>query len=359
MALRGSADAYESCSGRECSHRGTSSSMKIFLVVALLVALGLEYAPLRSSSFVYEDAIWNEACQSPLDLASRVMSVRGFSRSGALASWCWQRKSGASVWQFHLFNLGLHVLMSALVGILVFQLTRVEYAGWIAASTFALNPMAIESAGYLAGRGELIAGIGVVLACICAMESEWVASVLSIGVGLLGKETAIVAVGLVPLLLLSQRRIGKSVPFFMWGAGGIGLMAVMVQIQFALPSDQWAQWALFQSAAWARLTILSILPFGQTPTHDYAHVGFLVTALSLGALLGLTVQGWHWLRQKDGLLGIGALWVGISSIPRLLVPTPPSPFNEHQFYVPLVGMVMMGVHMMQSEWRWPVFVSEA
>ncbi len=333
--------------------------MRLAVMIVLLGALSAEYAPLRQSAFVYEDATWNSACDRPFALTDRLLSWRAFPRAGAFVSWCWQRRTNASVWQFHLVNLILHVTASALLGVLVYQLSGVEIWAWIAASLFLLHPLAIESAGYLAGRGELLAGVGVILACICALESEWTSAAFAIVIGLLGKETAIVAIALIPLVLLAKHRMRGTVCAAILGLESVAIIAATVGVHFSLPLNEWAQWALFQATAFVRLSILTIVPWGQTPTHDYARIGMGWKVLSLAAMVGLFADGWRWMKST-ALLGIGALWMVVASVPRLLVPTPPSPFNEHQFYVPLMGAVLMGVHgVAQADWRWPIFVSEA
>lgn len=312
---------------------------RIAAVLAISLAVGYEYSTIRTAGFVYEDYLWNQACQSE-SVSNRLTSLRSIPRSGAILSWCWQRHQGDTPFDFHVVNLALHLAVSFLLGVLVFQLTANEPIAWAIGGLFALHPLGIESAGYLAGRGELIAALGVVLACIAAMEREFVSMLFAIFLGMLGKETAIVALILVPLVLTMRSKWFATVTAVASSVVLGTIVAATLAVHLIhLPLVTRIEWALMQSTAFTRLTTLALIPWGQTPTHDYAGIGLFWQALTLtgmGGLLWITYR-----LREQGLVALGLAWLVLTAAPRLVVPTPPSPLNEHQFYVPLMGVLLM------------------
>lgn len=301
--------------------------MKLALFALLLVGLlAWEYVPAMRGGFVYEDANLNDACDR-----ARFVWYRQ-TRPLTMGSWCTQRTS--SPLARHAVNLALHGAVTALVGGLVWAVTREVWASAFAAAFFGLNAVGVEAVAYLSGRSELIAALGVTGACLAALQRRWWLVGVGALVGVGGKESAIVALLLVPLCLWYARG-----PRWAWG---VGLGAVLVGGGIARRTATWwvdwapGSWALLQVSAWARLSVLSVLPFGQTVDYDYAHVPL---ALQVVALAALVAAGW-WARASR-LRWFGACWVALASAPRLIVPTPRSVFSEHQFYLPLVGMAIV------------------
>ncbi len=300
---------------------------RLLLLVALLGLWTWEYASVRTAGLVFEDPLWTEACAPSPNPVPMAHTLRGVPRWLAQESWCWQL--GQPLWAFHLVNVLLHGLISLLFGVLVYQLTENAAIGWSLGALFLLHPMAIESAGYAAGRGELIAALGVLVVCVAILAGQWVLALIGLGLGILGKETALVAVMLVPLLLRWSRVVGGLLI-----AGVLaGIFVAGRQLDGLAWLDQIA-WALLQATAAVRLTVLAIVPWGQTPMHDY-HVALFWQGLAAILIAGLIGVAILW-RNRLGALGVS--WLLVTLAPRLLVPTPYSVLNEHQFYVPLMGL---------------------
>lgn len=309
------------------------------LAFALLIAglIGWEYTPALRGGFVYEDFHTVDVCaDSPVrwNLDGRRLT---------LATWCAQLARQQPPIAFHLVNLGLHLLVTALVGALVWTLTRSSGAAWLAAAFFGVNAVNVEAVAYLSGRSELIAAIGVLGACLAALSRRWWLVPPLLLLGWWGKESAIVAVLLVPLCLWYQRGRG-----WLWG---LSLAAVILVAELVIRTSAWwpdglsrLSWARAQMTALVRVIGVSLVPLGQTVDYDYARVPL---AMSIVAALGLVASGVWMLRHGSRLMQMGVAWVGCAALPRLLVPTPRSVFPEHQFYLPLVGMTLL----VASMWR--------
>jgi hypothetical protein len=103
----------------------------------------------------------------------------------------------------------------------------------------------------------------------------------------------------------------------------------------------WGLWALHQSAAAFRLVLLSIVPIGQTVDPDIDALAF---AWMIGAVAGLVVFAMLtiglWRTQRIAAFGLA--WIAIVMLPRVIVMTPRSYFNEHQWYPALVGVAIVG-----------------
>ncbi len=301
--------------------------MRLALVATILALLIVwEYATAFRGGFVYEDYRTTDACTGDRLAVGRMLT---------LGSWCWQIDRGHAPQSFRVVSLGLHLSVTALVGALAWTVTREAVPALLAAAFFGLNSVQVESVAYLTSRGELIAALGVVGACVAAVHRWWMLAATLLVFGWLGKESASVAVMLVPLTLWYQRRhIGWLL------TAGAGAVALEVGILMQTPAwwqymrDTPTSWALTQVTAIARVTTLSVLPFWQTVDYDYTGVPWAVAVVAIVVALA-------WAARHSRLVACGAAWVACAVAPRLIVPTPQSVFNEHQFYLPLVGMALI------------------
>lgn len=121
-----------------------------------------------------------------------------------LTYWVNYRLAGAVPWSYHLVNVALHGLVTA-----VFYLLSRRLAGPAAAAAaallFAAHPIHTEAVASIVGRAELLAAL-FVLAAWMWRERPWLASAL-FACGMLSKENAVVLPG---LLLVEDLTIGRA-----------------------------------------------------------------------------------------------------------------------------------------------------
>lgn len=152
----------------------------------------------------------------------------------SLDKWLW----GAWLPGFHLTNVILHALASALAARAAFALTSCRRVALLCGLLFAVHPVHTEVVASFSYRKDSLAMIFVLLALISWLGSRrpilrYAGSLFFLLLGMLSKEVA--AVGLVPMLFLAdllpghghptkwparfKRAIWRSVPFFGLGLG--------------------------------------------------------------------------------------------------------------------------------------------
>ena len=315
----------------------------VLMGLSVSVLIGWEYRPALHGAFVYEDTRAIESCADPAAIGinrapSGIWMSLVAGRWVTQGLWCAQLARSQPLWAFHLMNLVLHLTATGLVGLLAWRVVPQALGAFVAMLLFGVNAVNVEAVAYLSGRSELVAAIGVLLACLAALDGTWWAVVPAMLIGLGGKESAIVAVALVPLGLWYQR--GRP-----WGLVTVlALTLVLATVSTATPAIWWVgvpplSWALVQLTAIMRVIGLSLLPVWQTVDYDYAVVPLVVrlfSAVSLGAALV-----WVWLHRANRLLVYGTAWIVVTVAPRLIVPTPLSVFSEHQAYLAVVGVALV------------------
>lgn len=296
--------------------------------LAIWIALSCLYMPhVRTAGFVYED--------EHFATAQELQPHPAFGWRRGLTRWAWSLAPTPP--RAHALSLGLHMIVALLVGLLMWRLSGSHAAALAAAALFALHPLTIEAFAYAAERGELIAAIGVLIACLSALTLGrywWIGAAFGAAIGIAGKESAIVLMALLPLLwrdrrltLASAALMCAAVLYAVWPSTGGELQRSSVS------------WALLQTAAVHRLAFLSLLPYpgSQTVDFDYAILPQQLQIESALLLVGaVALAGWLWARRP--IVAIGIAWAVIAVLPRLLVQTPISILNEHQWYLPMIGV---------------------
>jgi hypothetical protein len=320
-------------------------------VVGLLALLAVTVAAYArvvwTAPFVYEDvftlkagALW-PTLGAMLDVPGRQFAALTFALNTAV--------TGYAPVGWHAVNLALHLVN----GILVWRLAA-RWLAWdgalVAAAVFLLHPLQTEAVSYVSGRPELLAclwtlaSVEALLAPVLGLR-QGVALGLAVLFAASSKETGLVVLALLPLVWLAARRpitraavCASSVlaaGVIGWGHGHLVALVTSAYGRTGPLLDAWA----FQSAAIWRYLALVVVPIGQSVDHD---IEVIPAALQLVALVGvllLPLCVWRlWIRWPVAALGVAWLLVALS--PRLLVPIHEF-LNEHQMYVPMVGIALL------------------
>lgn len=316
-----------------------------------LVALAA-FSPLRSAGMVYEDRTWIAATAQP---ATTWLPMRPLMH----VSWWFQSRYTPSPQAFHALNLALHVTLALLVALLAWRLSAGALSVWLAGALTLLHPMTVESVAYLSARTELFAAIGVVGACALSVHARgwrWLLVYAALAFGMAGKETAAIGFLLIPLTRWAVGRdwypslvLGSFA--LAWGIslkGGWSEVIALGEVGSWMHTD-WLSWLLIQSTATVRLISLSLIPFfgGFTVDYDYDLIPHTLRLAALLTLTAIPVLAWK-VRHTRPLLAFGLAWMLIAVAPRLIVQTPRSYLNEHQFLVAFLGLAIAGASLTQK-----------
>ena len=129
----------------------------------------------------------------------------------SLDKWLWGTWSPG----FHITNIILHALASALVARVAFALTSRRPVALLAGLLFAVHPVHVEVVASFSYRKDSLATIFVLLALILWIGTgrpalRYAGCVICLGLGILSKEVA--AIGLVPMLFLADLLPGHGHP---------------------------------------------------------------------------------------------------------------------------------------------------
>ena len=317
----------------------------------LLIGFLVAYQTVWGAGWVYEDV--------------RVVADGGMS-TRPVQSWTWPLTSSPQA--AHGLNLALHVIVSALAGCLAFRLGLSRQASWFVGALILLQPVAVESVAYAASRGELMAALGILSACLLALWTSpwrWPLVALSVFFAAGSKETGVVAVLLVPLTCwAAQMRVKQEIVVY----GILGCFLTSITAIHALDPHQAGltrflnagetaqmaigthDWLLLQASAVYRLLGVSLSGLGMTVDYDYDALSQTARWIAAGACLGLLTLTIALIRTQR-LIAFGLGWTALALLPRVFVQTPRSYLNEHQFYVPLIGLIVAGMAWWDSATR--------
>ncbi len=336
-------------------------------IAFVLLLVGLAYVKVASFGSVYEDAMWLERAAEPWswDLLWRP------SRFLTMGSYSLQLALGHSLGAIHLTNVALHGLNTVLIWRLALAL------GWpypiMVAAIFALHPMQVETVAYITSRGDALAVTGILLAVwltvVTRVWTVWrIAMVVGVGaLTLLAKESAVALMAVLPLATwcgVIPKRRGWYLPTL--GLIVLVLAAGAIQLAYTVHASadgNVVQWMALQSVMVFQLTGLAVLHLALAPL---ALIGMAPTGLTvdfdpegtrqlvqLAALVG--IQYWVFsaarLRHRSPMGAFALLWIVLAVWPRLVIQTPQSTLNQHQFHAAMIGVSFA------VAWGWDVCAS--
>ena len=292
------------------------------------------YSPAWSADWVMEDSAW---WSNNPTLAPRGLTV-----------WTWQfTKTPESA---HLLGLTLHGTVALLTGLLSHRLGLSLLASLAAGLFLFVHPITVETAAYAASRSELIAAVGVMGACLLAVSLhqwwKWPLIGACILLGVLRKESAVIALGLVPLVLWYTGRpwrLVASVNVFV--AGTIvgyyyeGIDHIMNRADYAREIGM-GDWMLMQASATVHMLTVIVTGSGMTPDVDYDAMTLHQHGMNL-QLLGFGLLAASMFVYRFPVVLVGLLWLVIALAPRFVVQTPTGYLSEHPFYGALPGLGMV------------------
>ena len=285
--------------------------------MAIVLAGVWEWHAVMGLGSVYEDGNWQLAA---------VMAPRYGVFTRPVSTLLWRLPMSLPV--AHSLSLGLHVVNSALL------LGIARKAGWsllgavIACGVFFLLPIQSEAVSYLSARSELLAAFGVLLACWCWLDEHWFLGGFALALGLLSKETAIVALVAMPLLLRQWRAaVIVAVLLMAWAAAYSAMRLVLVPDLASITSQIVATGHWLQQAVWPNALTVDVHYREITPGVQF------LSAVLVGAVAAL---GWT-VRRTMPLVAVGLLWTIALVAMRWVIVSPGAPLNAHQMYLAMGG----------------------
>lgn len=234
---------------------------------------------------------------------------------------------------YHAGSVALHLVNVLIVGLIAWQIAP-PVGAMAVASIFAVHPLNVEAVAYVSARAELVAASGVLLALLAASLGSFAGALCGILLACLGKETAVMAWGLVPLWAWASQ---TAFPTRKWLLTGCALgVVVIAAVLLRITPGIWpvADLALIgrTSAAVLRMVTMWFTPIGLSIDHDWHGVPLWLQSVSVGLLVSATA-GALW-RLQRGPTGWAVAWIVtlLWCLPRFVMPTSEG-LHEHHFYL--------------------------
>jgi len=341
----------------------TSRGTRVALVATAcgLVACGL-YGKTLDAQFVWDDhtlIVRNETLGRLADLwrcfTTAVTAGENVSyyRPILMVSYLVDRQIwGLDPMGFHLTNVLLHGIDTALVCGLAFAYSGSLVAASIGALLFACHPIQAQAVALILGRNDLLLVPPVVGMLLVARYRRAVAPCLLLyATALWTKETGIIA----PLLLvisegLSPRRVTQA--RIRWGSLTFGFLAIaavylgvrrlilgsLIGLAPPLPSD--ASRGMLVPVIFGYYARHVLLPWSLSPT-PYSPA--LADGAPLVAAIGITLAfaaAVGWILHKSTKMAAGLLFFAIALLPVLGFVPMQVTILEHRTYLPMVGIAL-------------------
>jgi len=278
--------------------------------------------------------------------------------------------SGGAPWWFHLVNLAWHAGVSVAVAFLARHLSGVR-AAWTAGLLFAVHPVHVEAVANIVGRAEIMATLFVVLSIYAALARDqlwW--SLAALACGVLSKENAIVAPGLIAWAWVvglarpsRQRMTAYAASWLVFGvAYFIFRLTVLRQGLADVPAPVFYGASpiavrLTAVAAFADVARLLVFPLKLRVDYSPAERTLVTTPLDLSFVFGfICLAAWValiWISWRRGrrVEAFGLGWIGIAFFPvSNLTASVSILLAERNLYLPSVGLALaIGAWLQQRE----------
>lgn len=278
--------------------------------------------------FVYEDIRRDSIPLSLVPLSWRPAPRMVTNLSYALTTRVWDAGPAAA----HAVSVAWHLVNGALLWLVARHVVSAP-AAVMAAGLFWLHPLQTEAVAGIAYRSELVSASALLIALACAVRGWLMPAFLAAAGAVLGKESGVMALALVPLAL-TVLRVPAWTPIarMYWLAGTFPVLLLLLDrsrtLVWARPEDITQTIA----AGWALLARI-VMPVRLSIDHDWAAIAPLAGVTAVVLTAGLLEAAWR--RRSRVALGLLA-WIAVAWAPRLLWQLGEG-LHEHHLYTPLIA----------------------
>jgi hypothetical protein len=348
------------------------------MVVAPLLAC-LVYLNALDNPFAYDDYRTVRGNPTINDLGAFWTIVLGdVSRPLVNLSYALDRAVwGPAPFGFHLTNVVLHALNCALLFLLVWHLAedrgrRPRREGWdatdpttvalVASALFAIHPMLTQAVGYVSGRAEVLCATFFLSSLVLLHRWSqrdgflWLVGALATWVAALASKEVAAMWPLVALAtdclafrddpLARRRRVLRVYlpAACVVAAAATWRLTLLTSTEYPGETGVFWKHILVELDVIRRYASLLVLPFGQSVFHRVVSIDRVwggAALLAVGWTVALVVFSW-WMRRREPLLTLGAVWFLLLLVPSavLVVLNLGEPMAEHRVYLASVGFFL-------------------
>jgi tetratricopeptide (TPR) repeat protein len=335
--------------------------------LAFVLALAL-YVPTLEFGFVWDDPISLDVARSTRTPSGMMSAFAGHAFAAAepaLGSesvieyyrpvWAMSLGIDHALWGdrpfgFHLTNVLLHAVTSALVAIVAFGVLGSGVWAFLAGALFAVHPVHVEAVAWISARSDLLVTLFLLAALVAyrayrlrGRARDGVLCLLSFAAALGSKETAIVfpALGLLEELRLGMRgRVRFAAPSVL-AAMSVGFMVLRSSVVGpAPPSLPFGQRWLEAPAILLEYLRLMVVPHPLRVLYDRPTPTPMAAVLAVGVLAALACVAWLARRHRGVGFGIGWLLITLGPVLGIVATLRPAPIAERYLYLPSFGGVL-------------------
>lgn len=348
-------------------------------LLALVVFVLLAYGRTVAFDFVYDDH-WTVVQNANLDdrlpsILKTLLAGEGVregipdaTRPAMVASvWLDRQVFGSSAAGYHAHSVLLYALCCVLAAALVLAVSGRRRVATVAAIFFAAVPIHAEPVSAVNYREDLIAALGVLAALLCLFRRGGRSASFAVvvpavcwGFGLLGKESAIVLVALVPLIVILRRPgawwqgrenglLGLASVAILWGTWRLSLRGVGDDIPLAPSRGAWA--TLLDTARFeVRAVVSSLLPFSWSPEYPQEAVA---SAWWVLALVVIAIGTWGLARRRrTRVAALGVCWSVVAALPMSPLIGPANARADRYLFLSVLGGAMVWGVLADYAARW-------
>lgn len=321
--------------------------MRWLLGGVLMLTVVAYWPSVWSGPWMYEDS--NAIYANPSVTGERPIAIDRARWVSELSHRVVFRTLGSSPQATHAVNLALHLAN----GLLVYAIAATWISGpgaGVASAAFLLHPIQTEAVAYAASRSELLATLFALSAFLIVIRGSltWFtgsAMAALLALAFAAKETSVVMIGLIIFYLLTfrppqARKAIGPLTFAVFAAVAIAVTVLLFDHR-ATAEQTRVDYAALQLCAIWRYIGLVVLPIGQSLDHDFELIGLGWRALAV-ASAGVVVLlvFFCWIARNVPVMTLALAWPLIALAPRLVMRIPEL-LNEHQTYLPFVGLWLL------------------